>query len=122
MTAPTAPPAPPYYLVNFVSLRSGEDEEGYAAMAHAMHARALEQPGCLGVDSARGADGLGISVSYWADEASVLAWRDDAEHTLARELGRERWYASYALHIAKVERAYAGGDVSNASGKSAREK
>ncbi|WP_199838323.1 MULTISPECIES: antibiotic biosynthesis monooxygenase family protein [Streptomyces] len=67
---------------------------------------AADQPGFLGVDSARGANGLGITVSYGRDASSIAAWREHAEHTLARARGREPWYASFSLHVAKVERAY----------------
>ena len=69
---------------------------------------AAQQPGYLGVESVRGADGLGITVSYWESEAAILAWRRNAEHTLARERGRTDWYEHYELRVAKVERAYGG--------------
>ncbi|MFJ4205456.1 hypothetical protein ACIP2Y_38275 [Streptomyces sviceus] len=45
-------------------------------------------------------------MSYWRDEDSSAAWRDHAEHTLSRAYGREHRYASFSLHVAKVERAY----------------
>jgi hypothetical protein len=57
------------------------------------------------VDSARGHDGLGITVSYWADEAAIAAWRDHAEHAPTRARGRDQWYESFAVHAARVERA-----------------
>ena len=69
---------------------------------------AAQQPGYLGVESVRGSDGLGITVSYWRDEAAILAWRRHAEHTLARERGRQQWYEHFELRVAKVERAYGG--------------
>eukprot|EP00659_Diplonema_papillatum_P020344 gene20344-31304_t len=49
---------------------------------------ARQQPGFLGVESARGDDGLGITVSYWSSEAEILAWKQHAEHTEVREQGR----------------------------------
>jgi heme-degrading monooxygenase HmoA len=67
---------------------------------------AADQPGFLGVDAARRADGLGVTVSYWRDEESIAAWREHVEHASARAYGREHWYASFALHVAKVERSY----------------
>lgn len=99
-------PASGSIAVIFVSMRCAEDEEGYGRAARRMEMLAQTQPGYLGIDSARGADGLGISVSYWADEASALAWRAHAEHQAIRDLGRERWYASYRLIVSRVERAY----------------
>ncbi len=92
--------------VIFVSLLRAAEDDGYEAAGARMAERAAAFPGYLGMDSARGADGLGITVSYWADEASALAWRADAEHAAIRELGRERWYAHYRLMVASIERAY----------------
>lgn len=96
-------PEPPYWTVIFTSLRTG-DNVGYGAMAESMEALARQQDGFLGIDSAR--DGVGITVSYWRDPESIEAWRNNIEHRIARQLGRERWYAAYELRVAKVERAY----------------
>jgi len=103
-----ATPAPPYYAVVFSSQRSAGDA-GYARMADRMVELAAQQPGFLGVESARGADGFGITVSYWADERAIAAWKAQLEHLAAQELGRRRWYAHYELRVAKVERAYGKG-------------
>jgi len=45
-------------------------------------------------------------VSYWRDEAAILAWRRQAEHVETRARGRADWYERYELRVAKVERAY----------------
>jgi heme-degrading monooxygenase HmoA len=103
-------PRPPYYAVIFTSLRTDGDA-GYGATADRMVELAAGQPGYLGIESVRGADGLGITVSYWESEAAIAAWRRHAEHTLAREQGRRAWYAHYELRVAKVERAYGGPPV-----------
>ena len=108
MSTPTgfAPrPEPPYYAVIFTSSRSDVDE-GYGAAADRMVELASRQPGYIGVESARGADGLGITVSYWATEEDVAAWRRHLEHAAARDKGRGRWYTHYELRVARVERAY----------------
>ncbi len=101
-------PAPPYYAVVFTSQRRDDDDAGYGITADRMVELAAQQPGYLGVESVRGSDGLGITVSYWRDEAAILAWRRHAEHTLARERGRQQWYEHFELRVAKVERAYGG--------------
>ena len=100
-------PAPPYYAVIFTAQR-GEGDHGYAAMADKMVELAARQPGYIGVESTRDAQGLGITVSYWADEAALLNWKKVAEHALAQKLGRDRWYSHYTLRVAKVERGYDG--------------
>lgn len=102
-------PEPPYYAVIFTSAL-GDDDGGYDAMGQAMVELAEQQPGFLGIETTRGADGLGITVSYWKDEASILAWKAQSQHLLAQKNGIERWYAHYELRVAKVERAYSGPD------------
>lgn len=93
-------------LVVFVSLRTGDDDDGYAAAAAEMAALAAVQPGYRGVESARGDDRFGITVSFWTDEASALAWRKHPRHTEIREAGRGRWYAQYEVIIAEATRGY----------------
>ncbi len=99
-------PAPPYVAVIFTSLRTDEDGAGYAAMADEMERLGAAQPGYLGLESARGADGLGITVSYWRDEASIRRWREVADHRAAQRSGRERWYRAYRVRVCRVEREY----------------
>ena len=98
-------PSPPYYAVIFTSLRT-ETDQGYAQAADRMLELARQQPGFLGVESARGEDGLGITVSYWASEAAIGAWKHHAEHAATRAHGRSHWYDHFELRVAKVERAY----------------
>lgn len=106
MPAPFATtPEPPYYAVIFNSLRN-EGDQGYGHMADRMVELAREQPGFLGVESARGADGIGITVSYWTNEAAIKNWKANAEHRIAQETGKTSWYADYQLRVAKVERAH----------------
>jgi heme-degrading monooxygenase HmoA len=96
-------PQPPYYAVIFSSIRT--DVEGdYAATATRMVELALQQPGFLGVESAR--EGVGITVSYWESEEAIRAWHSNAEHRLAQQEGYRSFYQSFRLRVAKVERAY----------------
>ena len=97
-------PEPPYYAVIFTSLRT-EGDDGYGRMADRMVELAAQQSGFLGVESAREAGGLGITVSYWKDAESIQAWKGHLEHAVAQRLGKEKWYAAYSLRVAKVERA-----------------
>lgn len=93
------------YAVIFTSRRDGDDPE-YAAMAEAMEALAQTMPGYIGHDSARGIDGLGITVSYWESEAAIAKWKAHADHTEARRRGRNGWYSAFTVSVARVERAY----------------
>lgn len=107
MSGFAALPDPPYYAVIFTAQRA-EGDHGYAGMAARMSDMALASPGCIGMESTRDADGFGITVSYWRDEASILAWKADAQHLVAQQLGQDRWYTHYSLRVARVDRHYRG--------------
>jgi len=96
-------PPPPYYAVIFSSVRT-EGDNGYDEMADQMVELASQQDGFLGVESARNA--IGITVSYWRDLDSIRKWRENMEHSIAREKGRKEWYQAFKVRIAKVERDY----------------
>lgn len=92
--------------VIFVAQRTDADDAGYQTAAAAMDKLAASQDGYIGIDSVRGMDGLGITVSYWADENAAIAWRNHPEHAAIRDAGRDRWYSRYSLHVAQVGRSY----------------
>ncbi len=96
-------PDPPYYAVIFSSERTGV-EEGYASTATRMVELAALQPGYLGHESAR--EGMGITVSYWRSLADIHQWKQQTEHLIAQENGRQKWYENYVTRICKVERDY----------------
>jgi heme-degrading monooxygenase HmoA len=104
-TRPAETPEPPYYAVVFTSQRT-EGDDGYAETADRMEEIVAQQPGFLGADSTRDANGFGITVAYFSDDESIRQWYHNPEHAEARDNGRAKWYQHYALHVAKVERAY----------------
>ena len=101
-------PKPPYYAVIFTSLRTAGDN-GYDAMGERMVELAQQQTGFLGAESLRDSNGFGITVSYWQTENHIATWKAHAEHAIAQETGRAKWYEKYTTRVAKVERAYAFG-------------
>ena len=103
---------PPYYPVIFTSVKSDTDE-GYTEMADKMEALARQQPGFLGIESARNAPErselakqFGITVSYWKDLESIKNWKQNLDHVDAQIKGRTTWYEKYTVRIALVEREY----------------
>lgn len=92
-----------YYAVIFTSTRT-EVEEGYAEMAIRMVELAKQQPGFIGLESARSE--MGITVSYWESLDAIKDWKENTEHFLAQEKGKTTWYKNYKVRIAKVEREY----------------
>jgi heme-degrading monooxygenase HmoA len=96
-------PNPPYYAVIFSTIRTNI-EEGYEETAQQMEELAKQQEGYLGIESAK--DSIGITVSYWESLEAITKWKNNIEHTVARNKGRALWYQYYKLRICKVERDY----------------
>lgn len=93
----------PYYSVIFTSLRT-EGDNGYAQMADEMEELARQQPGFIGIESAR--DGLGITVSYWESLEAIANWKSNMDHRVAQRNGIKKWYSWYKVRICRVEREY----------------
>ena len=92
-----------YVVIFRAKVRTLDDE--YFRVAARMRELALTQFGCVEFQSvSEGNDE--ISLSYWADEASILAWKKHAEHVIAQQLGCERWYDFYFLEIVAITRRY----------------
>jgi heme-degrading monooxygenase HmoA len=94
---------PPYYAVIFTTIVE-ENLEGYLETSLRMEQLAKLQKGYLGIESARSE--IGITVSYWLNLDDIIAWKNNTEHTEARDSGRQKWYKKYQIRICKVEREY----------------
>jgi uncharacterized protein len=101
---------PQIWTVGFASDRgqahesTGSESDGYGEMGDAMEELARVQPGFIGVESARNADGVGITVSRWSSVAAMVQWRRVAAHQDAQREGRSRWYRWYRSDVARVDR------------------
>ena len=102
-----------YFAVIFTAQRSLSGDDIYDITTHRMVLLAQQQPGFLGVESVRGDDGIGITVSYWVDRAAIADWRQDAEHLAAQALGRQEFYDWYRIRVAEVvsERSFIASNI-----------
>ena len=91
-----------YFAVIFTAQRSLSGDDIYDMTADRMVWLAQRQPGFLGVESVRGDDGIGITVSYWVDRQAIANWRQHAEHLAAQALGRQEFYDWYRIRVAEV--------------------
>jgi heme-degrading monooxygenase HmoA len=103
--APVITPRPPYYCVVFTSRRTSTHEGEYQKASDRMMDVAQTIPGFLGVETARDARGIGITVSYWESEEAITEWRQHAEHVIVQRQGRDAFYEWYELRVGRVERA-----------------
>lgn len=99
-------PVPPYTAVIFTAQLTGADSEAYEEAAERMVELAAVQPGYLGVESVRDAAGLEITVSYWESARAATGWKRVGEHLIVQQAARDRWYSSYTIRVATVEREY----------------
>lgn len=56
------------------------------------------------------APGKMLSLSFWRDEASVQAWRQQEQHRAAQRAGRGGVFDDYRLRVASVIRDYGMND------------
>ena len=91
-----------YFSVIFTAQRTLSDEDMYSLTSERMVELAQQQPGFLGLESVRGEDGIGITVSYWRERAAIRAWRIDVEHLAAQQMGRQEFYSWYHIRVAEV--------------------
>ena len=73
-------------------------------MAQQMEDLAKQQPGYLGIESAR--EEIGITVSYWENLGAIANWKANTDHVFAQQKGIKDWYKWYKVRICLVEREY----------------
>ena len=67
-----------------------------------------KQPGFLGIESVRDAEGVGITLSATGPTSEHPRWKRVAAHTEAQRLGHARWYADFVTaHRARRARLHA---------------
>lgn len=47
-----------------------------------------------------------IAISYWSSLEQIKQWKQNAEHLIAQELGKTKWYESYSVQVVEVLREY----------------
>jgi heme-degrading monooxygenase HmoA len=93
------------YAVIFTSTKREYSDE-YDTMAERIGELMSEQPGFISIESVRGADGKGITVCLWESLEAIKAWKQNAEHRIAQERGKNEWYADYHVRVCKIEYEY----------------
>lgn len=92
------------YAVIFRARIKALDAE-YEKTAQRMRDLALSEYGCLQFTSAC-EGGQEIAISYWPDLDTIKKWKQAAEHLVAQQLGRSKWYSCYQVQVVEVLRSY----------------
>ena len=80
-------------------------DDEYLATAGELRDLALREFGCLEFHSLL-ENQHEVALSYWPDEESIRAWKAHPDHMLAQQSGKQKWYESYSVQVARVEREY----------------
>lgn len=78
---------------------------GYEVRAEEIEALARAMPGFVDVKSFVADDGERVTISTFADQASVRAWAEQADHRLAQAEGRSIFYREYTIQVCETVRA-----------------
>ena len=82
----------------------GVDQEEYGQRVGKLFEIVAAMPGFRGIRSYAAEDGEQLSLIEFDSLESLAAWRDQAEHRIAQELGRRRYYSEYHLQICELVR------------------
>ena len=92
------------YAVIFRATVAQLDDE-YLRIAQKMKELAFSKYGCLDFISVT--EGYEeIAISYWENKQQIRDWKNDPEHQLAQQAGRNKWYKSYSVEVCEVNRSY----------------
>jgi heme-degrading monooxygenase HmoA len=80
----------------------------YAVMAARMRDLAINEYGCVEFVACTEGNSE-IAISYWESEEQIRQWKQNAEHLVAQQKGRAKWYKSYTVEVVEVVRAYRAG-------------
>ena len=92
------------YAVIF-SAKIAKIDNQYTQIAKRMRQLAIEKYGCTEFTSVF-ENNEEISISYWKTQEQIKNWKKDAEHIVAQELGKTKWYKSYKVQVVEILREY----------------
>ncbi len=83
-------------------------ESAFEEALAAMQERVKSYPGFLGEEPCQSLneEGKFVSIFYFRDHDSSIAWRIDPEHLKIQRLGKEKIFSWYRFRVAQVEREY----------------
>ena len=83
-----------------------EPDEQYESTAAELRELARAEYHCAGFHAVA-ENGVEIALSYWHSLEDIENWKNDPAHKSAQEKGRRKYYQSYEVQVARIERQYA---------------
>lgn len=81
-------------------------DEHYSQTAQQLREKALTEFHCQHFEALCEND-QEIALSYWNKLEDIQAWHADAEHQVAQQLGRDKWYKNFSVEICEIKKQYA---------------
>jgi heme-degrading monooxygenase HmoA len=96
-----------YAVIFQVEPKTGRDKE-YLDIAATLRPELDKIDGFISVERFESVYNPGkyVSISFWRDEAAILAWRTHIGHQHAQRKGRGEVFADYRLSVVQVVRDY----------------
>jgi heme-degrading monooxygenase HmoA len=88
-----------------ITPRADVPVEEYEATSAQMVELVSAMPGFLGMDYGE-SEGREILVARFESHEALRRWREQPDHVLAQQLGRERFFESYAIEVCELVRSY----------------
>lgn len=98
------------FVVIFRAAHRPDIGDDYLPTAMSLKDKALRDYGCEEFVYATTPEGEEVAISFWPDEQSIHAWRNDEDHRAAQRRNG-RWYASFRIQVGRISRDYAGTNV-----------
>jgi len=92
------------YAVIFKA-KTNELDNAYRKVAERMRELAMNDYGCTEFISVTEGD-QEISISYWSSLSDIADWKQNAEHLVAQDSGKNSWYKSYHVQVVELIREY----------------
>lgn len=89
-----------------IRTRQNVDQAEYVRSYERMVRLVREIPGFVSVEEFASEDGTELAVARFENTDAIDAWREQPDHVLTRQRGREEFFASYEITIATVHRQY----------------
>jgi len=97
----------PHVVCIFRSTRTDHSTDEYEDWSRQMDRLVATMPGYIGHTSFRDEPSRrGVTISYFASMANLVAWRQVTEHLEAQALGRTSFYTEYEVEVAEIVRHY----------------
>ena len=87
-------------------LRDDATGRRYGIVANELEAKAATMPGFVEFKEFVAADGERLALVTFASADAEGAWRDDRDHRVAQQEGRDAFYSEYDVAVCQVQRRH----------------